>query len=104
MGRLSAKAPVVAVALAGIVAIGIIDNDYLLIPIAGIALGAYAICLLLDYLKLKATVSGEKSVPEDEMRNRLSEIERRMTDVQDVMIALSEKIDRLDMGEKRDKM
>ena len=36
------------------------------------------------------------------MRNRLSEIERRMTDVQDVMIALSEKIDRLDMGEKRD--
>ena len=29
MGRLSAKAPVVAVALAGIVAIGIIDNDYL---------------------------------------------------------------------------
>ena len=36
------------------------------------------------------------------MRNRLSEIERRMTDVQDVMIGLSEKIDRLDMGEKRD--
>lgn len=35
MGRLAAKAPVVAVVLAGIVAIGIIDNDYLLIPIAG---------------------------------------------------------------------
>ena len=84
--------------------IGIIDNDYLLIPIAGIALGAYAIYLLLDYLKLKATVSGEKSVPEDEMRNRLNEIEQRMTDVQDLMIALSEKIDRLYMGEKRDKM
>jgi hypothetical protein len=29
MGRLASKAPVVAVVLAGIVAIGIIDNDYL---------------------------------------------------------------------------
>jgi len=36
------------------------------------------------------------------MRNRLSEIERRMTNVQDVMIGLSEKIDRVDMVEKRD--
>ncbi len=49
-----------------------------------------------DYLKLKATVSEDKGIEPDELRERLTAVERRLTEVQDVMIALSEKIDHMD--------
>jgi hypothetical protein len=44
----------------------------------------------------------KKRAPEEEglIAQRLEEIERRLTDVQDVMIALSEKFDRLEEGVK----
>ena len=49
-----------------------------------------------DYFKLKATVSEDKDLEPDELRERLTGVEQRLTEVQDVMIALSEKIDRMD--------
>lgn len=41
---------------------------------------------------------------EDQIAKRLNEIERRLTDVQDVMIALSEKIDRMESDKEREKL
>ena len=53
---------------------------------------------LVSHLRLKASLpSGARTVDEEEkeeLRTRLGEIERRLTDIQDVMIALSEKFDR----------
>ena len=50
------------------------------------------------YLRNEATVSGSRTevdkVDFPELKERLDEIDRRLTDVQDVMIALSEKFDR----------
>ena len=41
---------------------------------------------------------------EDQIATRLDEIERRLTDVQDVMIALSEKVDRMESDRHREKL
>lgn len=104
MRKLFHLAPVVAIVVLGIVVINIIENEHIMIPIMGMVLGGYLIAKTMDYLKLKATVSGDKDVPQGEMRDRLAEIERRLTDVQDVMIALSEKFDRMESDEKPEKM
>ena len=61
---------------------------------AGVAI--FAIAKVADYLKLKATVSEDKGIEPDELRERLTSVEQRLTEVQDVMIALSEKIDHMD--------
>ena len=53
---------------------------------------------LVTHLRLKASLpSGASAVEEEEkeeLRTRLEEMDRRLTDIQDVMIALSEKFDR----------
>ena len=51
---------------------------------------------------LKKTKKGRKE--DDQLGLRLNDIDRRLTDVQDVMIALSEKMDRMDAGEKHEKL
>jgi len=68
----------------------------MVIPLAGLIIGAVICFKVLDYLRLKATLSGDGSENPDatDIQERLGEIERRLTDVQDVMIALSEKFDR----------
>jgi hypothetical protein len=72
--------------------------EWVLVPLAGIALTGFIVWKIMDYLRLKATVSGSgkgTGTPEmGRLEARLEEIERRLTDVQDVMIALSEKFDR----------
>ena len=67
---------------------------YLELLLAVVAI--FAIVKIADYLKLKATVSEDKGLESDELRERLTAVERRLTEVQDVMIALSEKIDHMD--------
>ena len=47
---------------------------------------------------LKKSTKGRKE--DDQLGLRLNDIDRRLTDVQDVMIALSEKIDRMDERER----
>ena len=47
---------------------------------------------------LKKSKKGRKE--DDQLGLRLNDIDRRLTDVQDVMIALSEKIDRMDERER----
>ena len=64
------------------------------------AVAIFAIVKIADYLKLKATVSKGKGMEPDELRERLAAIERQLTDVQDVMIALSEKIDWMEEKER----
>ena len=58
-----------------------------------------AIVWLVQNLRLKTSLPGGASIGSakdgQELDDRLGEIERRLTDVQDVMIALSEKFDRL---------
>ena len=61
-----------------------------------VAVAIFAITKGADYFKLKATVSEDKGVEPDELRERLAGVEQRLTEVQDVMIALSEKIDHMD--------
>ena len=61
-----------------------------------VAVAIFAIIKGADYFKLKATVSEDKGLEPDELRERLAAVERRLTEVQDVMIALSEKIDHMD--------
>ena len=60
------------------------------------AVAIFAIAKGANYFKLKATVSEDKGVEPDELRERLATVEQRLTEVQDVMIALSEKIDHMD--------
>lgn len=70
----------------------------MIIPLATLGATVFIFLKIMDYLKLRATVAGdgtgEPGGGVEEIRERLEEIERRMTDVQDVMIALSEKFDR----------
>ena len=47
-------------------------------------------------IAIKATPSEDKGIERDELRERLAAVEQRLTEVQDVMIALSEKIDRME--------
>ena len=61
-----------------------------------VAVAIFAITKGADYFKLKTTVSEDKDIEPDELRERLNAVERRLTEVQDVMIALSEKIDYMD--------
>jgi hypothetical protein len=104
MGKLFYMAPVVAIVVLGIVLVSTIEDEGILIPIVGMTLSAFLFTRIMEYLKLKATVSGDKEQPQDETQDRLDEIDRRLTDVQDVMIALSEKMDRMDAGEKHEKL
>ena len=104
MGKLFYMAPVVAIIVLGIVLVSTIEDEGILIPIVGMTLSAFLFTRIMEYLKLKATVSGDKEEPQDETQDRLDEIDRRLIDVQDVMIALSEKMDRMDAGEKHEKL
>ena len=61
-----------------------------------VAVAIFAIIKGADYFELKATVSEDKGIEPGELRERLAAVERRLTEVQDVMIALSEKIDHMD--------
>ena len=71
----------------------------ILTPLLLAAVAIFAIAKIADYLKLKATVSEDKGIGRDELRERLVAVEQRLTEVQDVMIALSEKIDRMEGAE-----
>ena len=104
MGKLFYMTPVVAIVVLGIVLVITIEDEVMLIPIVGMTLSAFLFTRIMEYLKLKATVSGDKEGPHDETQDRLDEIKRRLTDVQDLMIALSEKMDRMDAGEKQEKL
>jgi len=104
MGKVFYMAPVVAIVVLGIVLVSTIEDEGILIPIVGMTLSAFLFTRIMEYLKLKATVSGDKEQPQDETQDRLDEIDRRLTEVQDVMIALSEKMDRMDAGEKHEKL
>lgn len=68
----------------------------ILTPLLLAAVAIFGIAKVADYLKLKATVSEHEGVEPDELRERLAAVEQRLTEVQDVMIALSEKIDHMD--------
>lgn len=68
----------------------------ILVPLLMAAVAIFGIAKGAEYLKLKATVSEDKGVEPDELRERLDGVEQRLTEVQDVMIALSEKIDHMD--------
>ena len=68
----------------------------ILTPLLLAAVAIFAIAKVADYLKLKATVSEDKGIEPDELRERLAAVEQRLTEVQDVMIVVSEKIDRMD--------
>jgi hypothetical protein len=70
----------------------------ILTPLLLAAVAIFVIAKVVDYLKLKATVSADKGIESesDELGERLAAVEQRLTEVQDVMIALSEKIDHMD--------
>ena len=70
----------------------------ILTPLLLAAVAIFGIAKVAEYLKLKATVSEDKDIESDEMRERLAAVEQRLTEVQDVMIALSEKIDHMDVS------
>ena len=70
----------------------------ILIPLLLAAVAIFVIAKVVDYLRLKATVSEDKGMEPDELRERLAAVEQRLTEVQDVMITLSEKIDHLDVS------
>ena len=86
----------VPVAAMSVGLVKVVENEYVLFALLGLALAGFAIVQIVGYLRLKATLPGEGRIAEDETGNRLDEIERRLTDVQDVMIALDEKVDLMD--------
>ena len=68
----------------------------ILTPLLLAVVAIFGIAKVAEYLKLKATVSEDKGIEPNELRERLAGVEQRLTEVQDVMIALSEKIDHMD--------
>ena len=74
----------------------------ILTPLLLAAVAIFGIAKIADYLKLKATVSEDKGIEPDELRERLAGVEQRLTEVQDVMIALSEKIDHMERREQQE--
>ena len=73
---------------------------YIMTPLLLAVVAIFGIAKVAEYLKLKATVSEDKGIEPDELRERLVAVDQRLTEVQDVMIALSEKIDRLEVRER----
>jgi hypothetical protein len=76
----------------------------MILPLVFIAVIVLVFLKIVDYLKLKATLSGdgtESSTSLEEIKGHLDEIERRLTDVQDVMLALNEKFDRWEMEQAK---
>lgn len=67
------------------------------LPLFALAVVVVVVLKVIDYLRLKATLAGS-GVPAAttvaELTERLGALERRVTDVQDVMITLSEQFDR----------
>ena len=83
----------------------VVENEYVLFALLGLALAGFAIVQIVGYLRLKATLPGESRIVDDETGgHRLDETERRLTDVQDVMIALSEKVDSMESDRDREKL
>ena len=68
----------------------------ILTPLLLAAVAIFGIAKVAGYLKLKATLSKGKGIEPDELRERLAAVEQRLTEVQDVMLTLSEKIDHMD--------
>ena len=64
----------------------------LLNPWAGIALVICAIALL-RYVKLRAERGGAGDEDVQRLERRLGEVERRLTDIQDIMLSIDEKLD-----------
>ena len=76
-------------------------GSVILTPLLLAAVAIFGIAKVAEYLKLKATVSEDKGIEPDALRERLASVEQRLTEVQDVMIALSEKIDHMDGAESK---
>ena len=94
----------VPVAAMFVVMVKIVENEYVLFALHGLALAGFAIVQIVGYLRLKAKLPGESRIADDETGHRRDEIERRLTDVQDVMIALSEKVDRMESDRDGEKL
>ena len=58
--------------------------------------------VLSPVLHEKLTSPGRTAPPADEVEERLTQIERRLTDTQEVMIALSEKMDRWEQDNRKE--
>jgi len=94
----------VPVAAMSVGLVKVVENEYVLFAWLGLALAGFAIVQIVGYLRLKATLPGESRIADDETGHRLDEIERRLSDVRDVMIALSEKVDRMETDRGREKL
>ena len=62
-------------------------------PWFGIALVIGAIALL-KYVRIRAERDGVAREEVDRLEQRLGEIERRLTDIQDIVLAIDEKLER----------
>ena len=58
-----------------------------------LALGAYG---LVQRMRLKATLAGKGEFEEKAVGKRLKDLEQRLTDVQDVMLAVNDRLERMD--------
>ena len=96
--------PLVANVVLGIELVSTIEDEVILIPIVALFLSAFLFTMIMEYLKIKVAVSGDNEGPQDETKGRLDEIKPLLTDVQDLMIAPSEKMYRMDAGEKHEKL
>ena len=72
----------------------------ILTPLLLAAVAIFVIAKIMDYLKLKATVSEDKGIEPDELRERLAQVERQLTDVQEVVLAIDEKLERQEQREQ----
>ena len=77
---------------------------------SGVLQVAIGVCLIIlccglvnwgnKYYSSRRRLDKKAKQEEDRIVQRLERVEQRLTEVQDVMIALSEKIDRLEMRER----
>ena len=58
-----------------------------------LALGAYG---LVQRMRLKATLASRGEIEGNAVGKRLEDLERRLTDVQDVMLAVNDRLERMD--------
>ena len=82
----------------GAIAVLIVVNNHKMVAIisalCGIVIAASVVHMIRSVIVGRREQDTPKKIVLDDQNGRLEDIERRLTDTQDVMIALSEKLDR----------
>ena len=102
LGGTALMIPLAGLAAFAFVLSKVAATEYL-VPVTAITVAGWIATEIIAYLKWKAKRSGKEAIRKSlakELRDGMSTLDQRLTEVQDVMIVLSEKFDRLEVRER----